>query len=58
VADHLFSAQWQSDKSPILFVVHPHITAVVFVTPIGFVITAKFTVAYFWILDRLKQFGS
>ena len=50
VADHLLSVQRQSDKSPILFVIHPYITAVLFVALIGFVITAKFAVAYFWIL--------
>ena len=58
VADHLPSVQRQSDKSPILFVIHSYITAVLFVALIGFVITAKFAVAYFRILDRLKQFGS
>jgi hypothetical protein len=57
VAEHLFAVKWQSDKGPILLIIHPYVGAVLLVAVIVVVVSAEFSIADLRMLDGFEQFG-
>jgi hypothetical protein len=54
VIDHEFFVERQTYKNTVFFVFHTHVATVVFVSFVGFIITTKFSIAYFRVFNRLE----